>query len=101
MEEVGRRWANACRYKGESKSKDYVEEWDKNRLWCEGLLSYSDQSCGLQSSKEEEINLRYQSWGVPSRYLHIFYTTKFESCAYDYLETFPSDDEVMYNYGAK
>ena len=55
MEEVGRRWANACRYKGESKSKDYVEEWDENRLWCEGLLSCSDQSRGLQSSKEEEI----------------------------------------------
>ena len=46
-------------------------------------------------------NLRYQSWGVPSCYLHILYTTKSESCAYDYLETFPSDDEVMYNYGAK
>ena len=46
-------------------------------------------------------NLRYQSWGVPSHYLHILYTTKFESCAYDYLETFLSDDEVLYNYGAR
>ena len=55
MEEVGRRWANACRYKGESESKDYVDEWDENRLWCEGSLWSSDQSCGLQSGKEEEI----------------------------------------------
>ena len=46
-------------------------------------------------------NLRYQSWGVPSRYLHNLYTTEFKSCAYDYLGTFPSDDEVMYNYGAR
>ena len=55
MEEVGRRWANACRYKGESKSKDYVGEWDENSLLCEGSLWSSDQGCGLQSSKEEEI----------------------------------------------
>ena len=55
MEGVGRRWANACQYKGESKSKDYVDEWDENRLFCEGSLWSSNQSRGLQSSKEEEI----------------------------------------------
>ena len=28
---------NACQYKGESKSKDYVDEWDENRLFAKVL----------------------------------------------------------------
>ena len=45
---------NTCRYKGELKSRDYIDEWDESKLM-QGFLKLSDQSRGLQSSKEEEI----------------------------------------------
>ena len=45
---------NACRYKGESKLKDYMGSGMRASR-CKGFLELSDQSHGLQSSKEEEI----------------------------------------------
>ena len=98
--ELWRRWAA-----GERMLVDTRASWNQRTIWRSGTRTDYDAR-GLSSfwskpwSAEQQgrgDNLRYQSWGVPSCHLHILYTTKFESCAYDYLETFPSNDEVMYN----
>ena len=102
--ELWRRWAT-----GERTLVDTRASQNQRTMWMSGTRADYLQRFSLVVrsrpwSAEQQgrgDNLRYQSWGVPSRYLHILYTTKFESCAYNHLETFPSDDEVMYNYGAK
>ena len=102
--ELWRRWAA-----GERTLVDTRVSWNQRTMWRSGmrtdyLWKFSLVIRSKPWSAEQQgrgDNLRYQSWGVPSRYLHILYTTEFESCAYDYLGIFPSDDEVMYNYGAR
>ena len=72
-QEVGRRWANACQYKGELKLRDYMDEWDESKLM-RGFLELSDQSRGLQSSKEEEITWDIKAEEFPvAIYTYLYY----------------------------
>ena len=75
-------------------------EWDENRLFCKGSLKLSDLSHGLQSSKEEEVTWDIKAEESPVTIYTSYILQKFQ-CVYNYLETFPSDDEVMVQLSCK